>query len=143
MAAAPRYFLTYYLKTLLQHVRGELDASLEPLGLTALQMAVLAMLRRPGASNAELAREAAVTPQSMAELLAKLERGGLVERAPDPKNARVLRAALTAKGQQALARGGAETARVEERLFAPLSKKEQRALREALERCVRSLPEGR
>jgi DNA-binding MarR family transcriptional regulator len=139
--AQPRYFMTYYLKTLLQHVRGELDVAVKPLGLTGQQVAVLSLLRKPGASNAELARETGVTPQSMAEQLLKLERAGLVARTPDPANARVLRTALTAKGLQAVTRGGAEMARVEERLLAPLSSKEQRVLREALERCVNALPE--
>jgi DNA-binding MarR family transcriptional regulator len=139
--AQPRYFLTYYLKTLLQHVRGELDDAVKPLGLTGQQVAVLSLLRRPGASNAELARETGVTPQSMVEQLLKLEKAGLVFRTQDPRNARVLRTALTAKGLQALGRGGAEIARVEERLLAPLSSKERRALQEALERCVNTLPE--
>jgi len=139
----PRYFMTYYLRALLQHVMGRLDEAARPFGLTGQQIAVLALLRKPGASNAELARQLSVTPQSMSELLLKLERASLITRAADPKNARVLRTALTAKGQQVLARGGQEIAKAEERLLSPLTAKEQRALREALERCVKALPEDR
>ena len=43
----------------------------------------------PGLPNAELARKAFVTPQSMTEVLKQLEASGLVERQPSQSNARI------------------------------------------------------
>ena len=52
----------------------------------------------PGLPNAELARKAFVTPQSMNEVLKQLEASGLVEREQSPSNARILNAHLTHAG---------------------------------------------
>jgi DNA-binding MarR family transcriptional regulator len=54
----------------------------------------------PGLPNAELARKAFVTPQSMNEVLQQLEASGLVERQPSPSNARILNAQLTQMGEK-------------------------------------------
>ena len=72
----------------------------------------------------------------MGELLATLERGQLIEREPDPRNARVLRTTLTPGGVRAHARGGAVVARVESRLGSALSDEEWHLLRGFLERCA-------
>jgi DNA-binding MarR family transcriptional regulator len=133
----PQFLLTYHIKTVHQALRAELDEGLRGVGLTLPQMAVLAALgHRPGASSAELARAAFVSPQTMGELLAVLELGGLIERTPSPRTARVLRTTLTPAGMQARELGGAVVARVEARLAAVLTTEEQRLLRNILERCA-------
>ena len=138
--AGPRFLLTYHIKTVHQALRAELDEGLRGVGLTLPQMAVLATLGHlPGASSAELARAAFVSPQTMGELLAALELGGLIERTPDPRNARVLRTTLTPEGIRARERGGAVVDRVEARLAAVLTPEEQRRLRDLLERCAAAL----
>jgi DNA-binding MarR family transcriptional regulator len=132
--------LIVLIKTVQQALRTELDEALHDLGLTLPQLAVLASLTRvPGASNAELAREAFVSPQSMGELLATLKRRRWIERQPDPDNARVLQTTLTAAGLRALSRGGEAAARVEKRLVSALSEPEQRKLRSLLEHCIVAL----
>ena len=74
------------------------------LSLTAPQYAVLASLERePGASNAELARRAFVTAQSMQAMLAPLERRGLIARPPDETHGRIRRTELTEEGRDLLA----------------------------------------
>jgi DNA-binding MarR family transcriptional regulator len=143
-APGPRFLLTYLIKTVHQALRTGLDEGLREVGLTLPQMAVLSTLKHvPGASSAELARAAFVSPQTMGELLAALERGQLIERTADPRNARVLRATLTTRGKRASERGGVVVARVESRLGSALSADEQRLLREFLERCAAALGAGK
>src|SRR5207237_1174791 len=127
-------------KTVHQALRADLDEALRDAGLTLPQLAVMVTLARsPGASNAELARGAFVSPQTMGELLAPLKKQGLIEQAVHPKNARVLQAKLTARGLKALKQGGAKVARVEARLEAAFTPQEHRQLRSSLERCAAAL----
>src|ERR1700691_3318510 len=80
------------------------DAMADALGshdLTVTQFAVLIALdEEPGLSNADLARQAFVTPQSMHAVLQELERLQLVVRSPHPQHQRVLQAALTGAGRR-------------------------------------------
>ena len=64
----------YVLKQAAVALRNAMDAALRPLHLTVPQYACLELLgQRPGLSNAELARGAFVTRQSMNVLLQALE----------------------------------------------------------------------
>ena len=66
------------------HVRLEEIVSTHGLGIP--QYVVLSFLAEtPGLANADLARQAFVTPQSMNEVLKQLESTGLVERARTPR----------------------------------------------------------
>src|ERR1700729_1613216 len=82
------------------------DAMADALGshdLTVTQFAVLTALDdEPGLSNADLARRAFVTPQSMHAVLQELERLQLVVRSPYLLNQRVLQASLTSAGRRRL-----------------------------------------
>ena len=74
-------------------------------GLGIPHYVVLTLLAEsPGLPNAELARKAFVTPQSMNEVLKQLEASGLVERQQSQSNARILNAHLT-RGQEKMAIG--------------------------------------
>lgn len=65
----------------------------------------MAVLRRqPDLSNAQLARRAFITPQSMNDVVASLERKGLIERRVDPSHGRILRTRLTPAGNAMLRR---------------------------------------
>jgi DNA-binding MarR family transcriptional regulator len=132
--------LIVLIKNLHQALRGALDEALRDIEQTLPQQAVMATLvRMPGASNADLARAAFVSPQSMAELLQSLEEKSWVTRSPSPANARILQTKVTPAGTRALARAGAELAKVEERLTAALSSGEQKELRSLLVRCLETL----
>jgi DNA-binding MarR family transcriptional regulator len=132
--------LIVLIKTLQQALGARLDASLEGTGVTLPQLSALAtILRIPKASNAELARAAFMTPQSMNEHIATLERAKLVKRSADPANARVLRATLTPRGLEVLRRGGTKAAEVEAGLTSVLSAQEERQMRSLLERLVGAL----
>jgi len=79
----------YVLKQAAAALRAAMDAALRPLELTVPQYACLELLgQRPGLSNAELARGAFVTRQSMNGVLRGLQDRGLLTRPPHPEAAR-------------------------------------------------------
>jgi DNA-binding MarR family transcriptional regulator len=81
-------------------VQRELLPLLAAHGLSVAEFTCLSVLHRaPGLSNAELARRSLVTPQSMNEVLSKLELRGLIERRSAPEHGRILRTELTTAGQ--------------------------------------------
>lgn len=95
--------LGYALKRAQQALRGHLDEELRTIGLTTPQYSVLAGLElSDGMSNAELARRAFVTPQTMQAIIVTLERDGLVKRTAHPVHGRVLTTELTQQGRSAL-----------------------------------------
>ena len=74
------------------------DERFQRIGLAAAQMPVLYALK-DGASSTqtELARMAHIEQPTMAQLLARMEREGLIERKPDPTDGRSSLIALTPK----------------------------------------------
>ena len=73
----------YNLKITQHRLRQRLDAELAQFGITAPQNAVLLEIAgNPRVSNADLARAAFVTPQTMQGILVNLEREGLIVRTP-------------------------------------------------------------
>ena len=101
------------------------DAMADALGshdLTVTQFAVLTGLdEEPGLSNADLARRAFVTPQSMHAVLQELERLQLVVRRPHPQHQRVLQAELTEAGRGTLKSAADAVDAVEEQMLRKLS----------------------
>jgi DNA-binding MarR family transcriptional regulator len=72
------------------------DGGLREFGFAVGQLPVLVSLKkRKALSQAELARIAQVEQPSMAQLLARMERDGLVERVPDPNDGRSRLISLT------------------------------------------------
>jgi DNA-binding MarR family transcriptional regulator len=135
--------LLYLVGRMDRVVRRAMGAVLETQGLSVNQYATLSVLdRRSGLSNAQLARRALVSPQSMNEVLLALEQRGLVGRRAHPDHGRILQARLTAKGRDLLARCDAEVHRVEARMVSGLSEGEQAALRGALLSSIRALQGG-
>ena len=117
--------------------------SVKARGLSVNQYTTLSVLdRRSGLSNAQLARRALVSPQSMNEVLLTLERRGLVRRRAHPDHGRILQTRLTAKGRRLLAACDAEVREVEARMVGDLSPGEQAALRHGLLSGVRALHGG-
>ena len=93
----------FALKRAQHALRSRLDTGLREIGLTTPQYAVLVSLEvEPGASNAELARRAFVTPQTMQAILVALVRAGYIVRKPHAEHGRVQTTELTAKGCEAL-----------------------------------------
>ena len=91
----------YNLKITQHRLRQRLDAELAQFGITAPQNAVLLEIAgNPRVSNADLARAAFVTPQTMQGILVNLEREGLIVRTPHPEHGRVIMTELTQAGQR-------------------------------------------
>ena len=73
--------LGYVLKQAQSALRSRMDGALRPLGLTVPQYACLELLASGPLTNAELARGAFVTAQSMNSVVTSLQERGLVARA--------------------------------------------------------------
>ena len=93
---------------------------------------VMQFLDDEGSRVSELARRAQITKQSMAELVAHLERHGYVERVPDPNDRRAKLVRTTAKGQELHRIARAFVADLEESWGRRLGKRKMRELRELL-----------
>jgi DNA-binding MarR family transcriptional regulator len=112
-------------------------------GLTLPQYTALSVLRlRAGLSNAQLARRTFVRPQSMMQVISKLEAAGLIERTPDANHGRILRTELTAEGRRVLAACDRSVTRTEKTMLAGLTSEQRDAFRDALLDSVRRLGGG-
>jgi DNA-binding MarR family transcriptional regulator len=109
-------------------------------GLGIPHYVVLTLLAEtPGLPNAELARKAFVTPQSMNEVLKQLELSGLVERHRSPSNARILCAHLTRAGEKKWRSVDEGVQELEECLLRGIAKDEVRVLNRSLETIIRNM----
>jgi len=96
---------------------------------------VLALLdERPGLSNADLARRAFVTPQSMNQILRELEDKVWVIRRPHPGHGRIPPAGLTRDGRTVLRACQQAAGTIEEQMLAGLSAADRERLVAALRR---------
>jgi DNA-binding MarR family transcriptional regulator len=133
----------YVLKQAAVALRNAMDAALRPLHLTVPQYACLELLgQRPGLSNAELARGAFVTRQSMNVVLRGLEERGLVTRPETAPRGRELPTALTETGRKHLHAASATVRNVEKKMGAGLTPAQQRELLNSLTACARNLTES-
>ncbi len=130
----------YELKRAQHSLRLRMDETLKGLGVTTPQYAAMSVLaEQPGLSNAQLARRSFLTPQTMNQILVKLETLGFVERREHPEHGRVLPTYLTPDGERLLTECNRMVATVEARMVSGLSEDEQRRLLEALRGCAETL----
>ncbi|MEV0589673.1 MarR family transcriptional regulator [Nonomuraea sp. NPDC050310] len=130
----------YQLKRVDAALRSAMDAALRPHGLTTPQYACLELLdRRPGLSNAELARGAFVTRQSMNVVLHNLQTAGLVVRPATAPQGRALPTTLTDDGRTRLHAARADILAIEDKMAEPLSASQAEHLLDALGRMATAL----
>ena len=135
--------LLYLIGRMDRVVRRHIDDVVRAKDLSVNQYTTLSVLdHRSGLSNAQLARRALVSPQSMNEVLLALERRGLVRRHAHPDHGRILQARLTAKGRRVLRACDSGVHGVESLMLSNLSEAEQAVLRRGLLSGVRSLHGG-
>jgi DNA-binding MarR family transcriptional regulator len=135
--------LLYLVGRIDRVVRRAIDDVVKEHELSVNQYTTLSVLaRRSGLSNAQLARRALVSPQSMNEVLLSLEQRGLVRRQAHPEHGRILQARLTAKGRRVLEACDAKVRDVEARMLSGLTERERAALRKALLNGVHNLRGG-
>jgi len=137
-AAVPRVgYLVYRVE---RRLRARLDEELRVHGVSTPEYVTLSLLReRDGLSCAQLARWALVTPQAMNLVISGLERRRLVRRRPDPKHRRVLRASVTSKGLEVLARCDRSVDGIEADMLRELPSETVEVVRAALGSCAHSL----
>jgi DNA-binding MarR family transcriptional regulator len=112
-------------------------------GLSVQEYTALSVLgARPGLSNAQLARRALVTPQSMIEILSRLERRELVMREPDPKHARILRGHLTKRGRDLLRDADRAVAGIQEQILADVPQPQRTTVIDGMRAVMNRLSGG-
>jgi len=133
----------WLLKRAQDALNSAMTAALREHGATVPEYAALtALADEPGMSNADLARRAYVTPQTMNQVLRELERRGWVSRHPHPGHGRILQAELTGTGREVLAACHLAVGAVEEMMLAGLGPGERRQLVAALQSCIAGLSRG-
>src|ERR1700689_4305823 len=133
----------YLIKRAQLILHNAMADALGPHDLTVTQFAVLTGLHEePGLSNANLARRAFVTPQSMHAVLLELERLRFVARRPHPQHQRVLQAELTETGRRTLKSANKSVNAIEEQMLRKLSTPARSRLASALTSCIDSLAEA-
>ena len=131
MSNRPR--TSYLIRRVQLLVYASLSECLREYRLTPMQYMLLSLSRRGGEmSSADLARRFAITPQSMNEKIAALQRRRLIVRHVSSEHRRILRISLTVRGAQVLEVCDREVDVMERRLFGALTPKALAALRSGL-----------
>lgn len=130
----------YILKRAQNALRTRMDEELRVHGLTTPQYAVMsAVALEPGIANADLAKAAFVTAQTMQGIIATLEKRKLLERTPDPEHGRRLMAHLTRAGRKSLKAADAGVKRVESSMMTSMSERDAKRVTDILLTCVENL----
>lgn len=116
------------------------DERLRPYGLGMSQMPVLHALEDGGAlSQKELAQRARVEQPTMAEMLSRMERDGVVEREPNPEDRRGTLISLSRRARSRWPKGKVELMAVEGEATAGFSAADKAQLLALLRRFVENL----
>ena len=116
------------------------DARLKDLGFATAQLPVLTALKDGAAlSQTELARWARVEQPTMAQLLARMERDGIVRRTPDPHDGRSSLVSLTEDARARLPAGRAVLEQGNREATAGLSPQEHDTLIDLLQRVLANI----
>lgn len=141
--SVPPVRTTYMLARLSRLVQRELEQRLVHFELTVPAFTTLSvLLRRPGLSNAQLARRAYITPQSMQDVLRSLEARGLVSRSPDRHNRRILRARLTTRGRRLALEADTVAADIETAMFDGVPEQAHADFAHTMRHCISTLGGG-
>ena len=132
--------ILYLIKRAEIEVTSRMSRALEKLSITVTQFTVLYFVWhvKGDLSSAQLSRRFSMTPQSMNELIAVLQRKKLLKKAVDPAHKRILRISLTTKGTQLLKDCNTAIDHVEEELLAGLSKGDTEKFREFVGKILAS-----
>jgi DNA-binding MarR family transcriptional regulator len=144
-AGAPRRTprAPYLVKELERALRIRIDALVESLGLTAIQYTALSVLSgHRGMTSAQLARRSFVSPQAANEMVAGLERRGLIRRKADREGGRALWIFPTALGERTLARCDELVDALEGQMFEDVSRQDEERFRRLLRTCRDALRPG-
>lgn len=120
-------------------IEAAFEAALAHYGLSSAQWGILRLLQEnPGASGAEIARFARVTPQAVATMLQRLEKAELIIRQA-ATSGRVVETYLTAQGEELLEKGARVAEKIDAQVFADFSVEEQARFNEYMLRCIANI----
>ncbi|MEO7774487.1 MAG: MarR family transcriptional regulator [Steroidobacteraceae bacterium] len=142
MQLSPEEQIGFLLKRLQQAFRNLLETRLRrhSTGLSMAHLVTLDLLDgQAGLPGAQLARRITVTPQTMNQMLLRLELAGEIERRPHPANRRADRWFLTDAGRRQLEACRATARPVMTQMLSRLQSTEVTQLRRFLELCVEAV----
>ncbi len=110
--------------------RLRMERALDDIGITPPQFVVLTLLvAYPGISGADLARLAALTPQTVSVIVANLERGGAIVRRPHAAHGRIQQIDVTDEGEALLKQCRSRVKKLEARMAAGFTAEEEQVIR--------------
>jgi DNA-binding MarR family transcriptional regulator len=130
------------LRLVYQHYAQDIDSALREAGFEDIRPAaanVFPFVGPEGSTVSELADQAHVRKQTMAQAVEQLERSGYVERRPNPRDRRSQLVFLTKRGKSVPPVTHRAAERVEKRWAQLTSPEELEALRESLLRLLTEL----
>lgn len=122
--------LAFLVRSAWLGMRTAIAAELKEFGLSPAQYATLMIVEdNPGLSNADIGRKVSSSRQSANEMLAALERDGLIKRLPHPKDRRTQQIQITEAGRVMLKQARIAVGRREGELEALFSEEQRTAAR--------------
>ncbi|MFF0265672.1 MarR family winged helix-turn-helix transcriptional regulator [Kribbella sp. NPDC004536] len=132
--------VTFLVRHAWLSMRSALAVALAEHELSVQQYGTLLCVREdPGLTVAEVGRVVGTTRQSANELISGMERAGLVERRPNPKDRRTQQVHLTDGGRRRLDEAAPAIRKVEEELEAAFSKTDRATARAWLAHMVTTI----
>jgi DNA-binding MarR family transcriptional regulator len=123
-----------------EHVERDIVAALRPFGLSFADFDVINTLRRRnderGTNPKDLARSSLITSGAMTARLDRLERAGLITRAPDPGDRRGVLIRLTDEGEELAERSLRAVIAADEAFLEPLDRRERDSVAAALRQLL-------
>ncbi|MHB8885941.1 MAG: MarR family winged helix-turn-helix transcriptional regulator [Methylovirgula sp.] len=136
-------YLGYLLRQAASAYRNRVERALADLDVTYPQFSLLTMLAAyPRHSNADLARLALLTPQTVNVIVANLAKAGAISRQPHSVHRRIQQLELTKRGHSLLADAKKRVQVLEGELVYDLSAEEERIVRRWLVRVAAVVPNG-
>jgi DNA-binding MarR family transcriptional regulator len=121
-------------------VRGAIERTLLPLGLTPAQLALLSVLVHEGAvSSADLAKLSMLSPQSVGGIVQNMVRAGWVTRERARDHGRIIWLRLTPAGRRIAARAQKRVGRIEIDMLRGFGGGPEATIRRWLVACARRL----
>lgn len=123
-------YLGYLLRQASAAHRLRMERAMTDVGVTLPQFLVLTMIRAyPGVSNADLARLAMLTPQTVSVIVANLERSGAITRRPHAVHGRIQHIDVTPEGLALLAACRKRSGGIELELLEGFTPEEEQVVR--------------
>lgn len=136
----PEALVGFWINLASRTIVRVVDGRLRPLGFALSQLPVLRALAEGGSlPQKDLARIARVEQPTMAEMLARMERDGLVEREPNPEDKRASLTSLTRSARTRFPKAREILLEGERQALAGFTDQERALLVDLLQRVVKNL----